>query len=203
MVITSRVHTTFFAPTSTVSKTLIRLPPSVVQQYETRCELSGRVLESGPKPPHRIHLWSSDEHDRFLRGLEMFPNGPWKEIAAIVGTKTTRQTMTHAQKYRQKIERRLLDRPVHRVKKCPPLPMRKTKPRTHALSALEKIDLVYGESETLSQRDHALLSGANGAASPLDISYGVGHGYDTDLEALLAYLDPLPPLRAMNDDFSC
>jgi hypothetical protein len=35
----------------------------------------------------------------------MYPRGPWKAIAAVVATKTTRQTMTHAQKYRQKIQR--------------------------------------------------------------------------------------------------
>jgi SHAQKYF class myb-like DNA-binding protein len=50
--------------------------------------------------------WTTDEHDRFLQGLEQFPSGPWKAIAAFVGTRTPRQTMTHAQKYRQKIQRR-------------------------------------------------------------------------------------------------
>ncbi|KAG7378966.1 hypothetical protein PHYPSEUDO_009254 [Phytophthora pseudosyringae] len=50
--------------------------------------------------------WTADEHDRFLEGLELFPSGPWKEIAAHVGSRTTRQTMTHAQKYREKIARR-------------------------------------------------------------------------------------------------
>lgn len=49
--------------------------------------------------------WSTEEHDRFLDGLEIFPTGPWKAIAEYVGTRTPRQTMTHAQKYRQKIER--------------------------------------------------------------------------------------------------
>lgn len=49
--------------------------------------------------------WSIEEHNRFLDGLEIFPKGPWKAIAEYVGTRTPRQTMTHAQKYRQKIER--------------------------------------------------------------------------------------------------
>uniref|UniRef100_K3WD11 Uncharacterized protein n=1 Tax=Globisporangium ultimum (strain ATCC 200006 / CBS 805.95 / DAOM BR144) TaxID=431595 RepID=K3WD11_GLOUD len=50
--------------------------------------------------------WTREEHERFLEGLELFPSGPWKEVAAYVGTRTTRQTMTHAQKYREKIARR-------------------------------------------------------------------------------------------------
>lgn len=49
--------------------------------------------------------WSIEEHEHFLEGLELFPRGPWKEIALRVGTRTVRQTMTHAQKYRQKIAR--------------------------------------------------------------------------------------------------
>ncbi|RLN20281.1 hypothetical protein BBJ28_00015660 [Nothophytophthora sp. Chile5] len=50
--------------------------------------------------------WTVEEHERFLQGLERFPSGPWKAIASFVGTRTPRQTMTHAQKYRQKIQRR-------------------------------------------------------------------------------------------------
>ncbi|ETI37791.1 hypothetical protein F442_16191 [Phytophthora nicotianae P10297] len=49
--------------------------------------------------------WTCDEHERFLVALEKFPSGPWKAIADFVGTKDSRQTMTHAQKYRQKHER--------------------------------------------------------------------------------------------------
>ncbi|KAG2763693.1 hypothetical protein PC129_g6511 [Phytophthora cactorum] len=49
--------------------------------------------------------WTREEHERFLVALEEFPSGPWKVIADFVGTKDSRQTMTHAQKYRQKHER--------------------------------------------------------------------------------------------------
>ena len=55
---------------------------------------------------NKIQMWTKDEHDRFLAALEKFPAGPWKKIADFIGTKTPRQTMTHAQKYRQKIHRR-------------------------------------------------------------------------------------------------
>ncbi|RLN59511.1 hypothetical protein BBJ28_00013197 [Nothophytophthora sp. Chile5] len=52
-------------------------------------------------------LWTPEEHGLFVDGIKLFPSGPWKDIAAHVGSRTARQTMTHAQKYRQKIARRL------------------------------------------------------------------------------------------------
>ncbi|OQS04018.1 hypothetical protein THRCLA_03701 [Thraustotheca clavata] len=49
--------------------------------------------------------WSREEHERFLVGIQTHPHGPWKKVAAIVKTRTTRQTQTHAQKFRQKLDR--------------------------------------------------------------------------------------------------
>lgn len=49
--------------------------------------------------------WTSEEHERFMTGLELRPNISWKQIAEMVGTRTPRQTRTHAQKYYQKLER--------------------------------------------------------------------------------------------------
>ncbi|TMW65462.1 hypothetical protein Poli38472_008104 [Pythium oligandrum] len=97
MTISNRVHSSFFT-----SAELIRLPPTVLQHYEERQMIHGKHQV----PVRRVNLWSREEHERFLQGLELYPQGPWKLIAAMVGTKTTRQTMTHAQKYRQKINRR-------------------------------------------------------------------------------------------------
>ncbi|KAF0700072.1 Aste57867_9391 [Aphanomyces stellatus] len=50
--------------------------------------------------------WTVQEHERFLAGIAMYPNGPWKSVAAIVKTRTVRQLRTHAQKYREKLARR-------------------------------------------------------------------------------------------------
>ncbi|ETP44496.1 hypothetical protein F442_08917 [Phytophthora nicotianae P10297] len=58
------------------------------------------------KPPRHGQPWTTEEHELFLRALEIFPSGPWKDVASFVGTRTTRQVMTHAQKYREKIKRR-------------------------------------------------------------------------------------------------
>ncbi|TMW65705.1 hypothetical protein Poli38472_008347 [Pythium oligandrum] len=51
--------------------------------------------------------WTRDEHKRFLEAIKIYVNGPWKLVAEYVGTRTVRQTMTHAQKYRQKAARRI------------------------------------------------------------------------------------------------
>ncbi|KAF1315140.1 Myb-like dna-binding protein, partial [Globisporangium splendens] len=69
-------------------------------------------------------VWSEEEHDKFLVGLRMYPEGPWKLIAERVGTRSARQVQTHAQKYYEKVARRLrglrkdrkkLVRPEHRL----------------------------------------------------------------------------------------
>ncbi|RLN54194.1 hypothetical protein BBJ29_003797 [Phytophthora kernoviae] len=69
-------------------------------------------------------LWSGEEHDRFLDGLKLYPRGPWKKIARHVGSRSPRQVQTHAQKYYEKVGRRLrglrkdrkkLVRPEHRL----------------------------------------------------------------------------------------
>lgn len=69
-------------------------------------------------------VWSEEEHDRFLDAMKLFPNGPWKDITAHIGTRSVRQVQTHAQKYCEKLERRTrglqkerkrLLRPEHRL----------------------------------------------------------------------------------------
>jgi SHAQKYF class myb-like DNA-binding protein len=50
--------------------------------------------------------WSAWEHERFLEALELYPSGPWSHVAWHIGSKTARQAMTHAQKYRQRLRRR-------------------------------------------------------------------------------------------------
>ncbi|KAH9128563.1 hypothetical protein LEN26_009089 [Aphanomyces euteiches] len=50
--------------------------------------------------------WTLDEHERYLVGMLMFPNGPWKRVAAVVQTRTERQLRTHDQKYKAKLARR-------------------------------------------------------------------------------------------------
>ncbi|KAF1317306.1 Myb-like dna-binding protein, partial [Globisporangium splendens] len=69
-------------------------------------------------------VWSETEHDKFLIALKMYPKGPWKTIAEQIGTRSPRQVQTHAQKYYEKVSRRVrglrkprkkLVRPEHRL----------------------------------------------------------------------------------------
>ncbi|KAJ0408106.1 hypothetical protein P43SY_002076 [Pythium insidiosum] len=55
----------------------------------------------------RHGLWSTDEHDRFLEAMKRHPHGPWKAIADHVGTRSIRQVQSHAQKYEEKIRKRV------------------------------------------------------------------------------------------------
>eukprot|EP00644_Phytophthora_capsici_P009166 jgi/Phyca11/541423/estExt2_Genewise1Plus.C_PHYCAscaffold_60762 len=79
-----------------------------------------RLIRLAPNQDHSLPTrragtpWTPEEHDRFLEAFERYPSGPWKAIAAHIGTRTTRQTMTHAQKYREKIARRQKGKEVAR-----------------------------------------------------------------------------------------
>lgn len=52
-------------------------------------------------------IWSTAEHDRFLEALKKYPLGPWKAITDHIGSRSIRQVQTHAQKYQEKVLRRL------------------------------------------------------------------------------------------------
>ncbi|KAG7377222.1 hypothetical protein PHYPSEUDO_012013 [Phytophthora pseudosyringae] len=102
-------------PDLAVSPRLIRLP--LTRRFGTTTKRATDKIKSDSRPtsseangrdkPQRHGLpWTAEEHDRFLQALETYPSGPWKEVASFVGTRTARQVMTHAQKYREKIKRR-------------------------------------------------------------------------------------------------
>lgn len=88
MAITPKVKSQYFGDEAHV----IRLAPSNPQLTAATSDGSRNA-------------WTLDEHDRFLEALERHPSGPWKIIALFVGSRDTRQTMAHAQKYRERIAR--------------------------------------------------------------------------------------------------
>ncbi|KAJ0409035.1 hypothetical protein ATCC90586_000622 [Pythium insidiosum] len=70
------------------------------QEPEPQYDANGELIKASG-------TWTQSEHERFLKAIAMYPKGPWKAIAAMVGSRTVRQTQTHAQKYREKLARRL------------------------------------------------------------------------------------------------
>ena len=48
--------------------------------------------------------WTDEEHTRVLHGLELFGK-KWTKVADVVGSRTTVQVRSHAQKYFQKLEK--------------------------------------------------------------------------------------------------
>ncbi|KAG7382905.1 hypothetical protein PHYPSEUDO_004250 [Phytophthora pseudosyringae] len=93
--------------TKRVQKELVQaVPPSdsqLLQKLRRSSTPQHQALPAAERNKGRA--WTREEHARFLVALDAFPSGPWKAIAHYVGTKDSRQTMTHAQKYRQKHER--------------------------------------------------------------------------------------------------
>ncbi|KAF1332706.1 Myb-like dna-binding protein, partial [Globisporangium splendens] len=104
MTITSEVKSQFFDKSTNKVIVLPRsaypgVPIAPASNSASNSPISGGANGTNGAP------WTDDEHARFLQGLELFPSGPWKSIAACVGTRTPRQVMSHAQKYRKKIAR--------------------------------------------------------------------------------------------------
>mmetsp|Transcript_28513 Transcript_28513/g.43107 ORF Transcript_28513/g.43107 Transcript_28513/m.43107 type:complete len:1126 (+) Transcript_28513:144-3521(+) len=77
-------------------------PPAPLRgTYKVDPNTPGRVVESGQEQTGR---WTREEHEAFLRALEMYGK-EWKKVAAKVKTRTVVQTRTHAQKYFQKLQK--------------------------------------------------------------------------------------------------
>ncbi|KAE8979009.1 hypothetical protein PR003_g25893 [Phytophthora rubi] len=64
-----------------------------------------RVLNYLPVSPSTEYGWTPHECQVFWAALDRYPRGPWTVIAEFIGTKSTRQAMTHGQKLRQKLKR--------------------------------------------------------------------------------------------------
>ncbi|TYZ67769.1 hypothetical protein PybrP1_013091 [[Pythium] brassicae (nom. inval.)] len=64
-----------------------------------------QVLHYLPASPKTEKGWTAREQQLFWEALTQFPQGPWTTIAEFIGTKSTRQAMTHGQKLRQKLNR--------------------------------------------------------------------------------------------------
>ncbi|EGZ24901.1 hypothetical protein PHYSODRAFT_479873 [Phytophthora sojae] len=128
-----------------------------------------RQMEEAKPAPEGRGLWSPEEHRLFVDGIKMFPSGPWKDIANRVGTRTARQTMTHAQKYRQKIARRLRNARMNAKHNLPFL-MERTARFNALLSSDEQFnDSILATSLAIAAEQELDLLGetGDGGASPV------------------------------------
>lgn len=96
--------------------TMMGPPPTGVARLNGMYATSPNGLPSKPmmgsvQGHHRkakeitIGRWNADEHKWFLKGLEMFQGPAWGEIARLIGTRTSTQVRTHAQKFFTKLAR--------------------------------------------------------------------------------------------------
>ncbi|POM59918.1 Myb-like DNA-binding protein [Phytophthora palmivora] len=196
MAITADVKSQLFKPTNSGGE-LIRLPsespPPSPSNVSSDSEKLSPTNTNG-------RAWTADEHNRFLEGLELFPSGPWKEIAAHVGSRTTRQTMTHAQKYREKIARRKRGLRSS-VKETRSLKRRRDqKKRNDAASPCSVTDpnMMMGPSETARRGVDPMDFHGCFVPGPMVVPsqfYGMNPAPETEFSnfaAMLSDFDPLP-----------
>jgi len=67
-------------------------PPLMINQKK------GSNPGNNSKVPYKTG-WTPEEHVRFLKGIQLYGKGAWKDIATIVGTRTPTQIQVHAHRY--------------------------------------------------------------------------------------------------------
>ncbi|KDO20062.1 hypothetical protein SPRG_14210 [Saprolegnia parasitica CBS 223.65] len=65
-------------------------------------------MHDASSPPQVAQgLWTALEHERFLMALRLYPEGPWKDVADMIGTRNAKQAQAHMQKCKEKLYRRI------------------------------------------------------------------------------------------------
>ncbi|CAH0475873.1 unnamed protein product [Peronospora belbahrii] len=158
---------------------------------------------SAPPTPVTRGLWSEQEHEQFLHAMKMFPTGPWRSIAAFIGTRSIKQVQTHAQKYQQKINRRRRGlrkqkkkfvRPEHRVDAHATGCIQRVKnfavqgsprsPSAFPVGAMSPLSCGFGQH--LAGSCSPVASDGGSCCSSLDMDV------DFSMETLLCDMEPLP-----------
>lgn len=80
-------------------------PLGGVYSRPTGREPAGNTPERRRGKEIAIGRWNSEEHQLFLHGLETFQGPAWGEIARLIGSRTSTQVRTHAQKFFTKMAR--------------------------------------------------------------------------------------------------
>ncbi|EKX34435.1 hypothetical protein GUITHDRAFT_147214 [Guillardia theta CCMP2712] len=77
----------------------LELKQNLVQKKQMEQQISRQQQE------WKSRYWTAQEHQRFLEGLKVHGQRNFKAIAGYVGTRTSTQVKTHAQKFFQKMAR--------------------------------------------------------------------------------------------------
>ncbi|KAG1710830.1 hypothetical protein DVH05_013555 [Phytophthora capsici] len=162
------------------------------------------VAAPAPSTPITRGLWSEQEHEQFLHAMKMFPTGPWRSIAAFIGTRSIKQVQTHAQKYQQKINRRRRGlrkqkkkfvRPEHRVDAHATGCIQRVKNFTVQGSPRSPSAFPIGAMSPMSGGFGQLLTGGCSPVASDDgscTSSFTALDLDVDMDSLLCDLEPLP-----------
>ncbi|CAI5703300.1 hypothetical protein KXD40_003769 [Peronospora effusa] len=167
------------------------------------------IVVAPPTPPTPITrgLWSEQEHEQFLHAMKMFPTGPWRSIAAFIGTRSIKQVQTHAQKYQQKINRRRRGlrkqkkkfvRPEHRVDAHATGCIQRVKnfavqgsprsPSSFPVDTMSPLSCGFGQLVTDGGSPVGSDTGSCCSSTNLDMEIDM----DMDMETLICDVEPLP-----------
>ncbi|OQS04621.1 hypothetical protein THRCLA_03159 [Thraustotheca clavata] len=117
---------------------MLQLMESKATRNRCRTKTNPKKTKRKAALHHAQGLWRKEEHERFLVGLQLFPQGPWKAIAEIVQTRTAKQSQTHMQKCKEKMLRKLRE---HNLSRTPQLPHSDGNPASNRCKQAESLNL--------------------------------------------------------------
>lgn len=88
--------------------TAFDLGPNAFQNLELHNSVKNKNMETD-EDKHTFSAngrWTDDEHERFLKGLQLYGRS-WKKVKKYVGTRSATQVRSHAQKYFTKFQNSL------------------------------------------------------------------------------------------------